>query len=171
MKKVDVDRLKLIAEVKELLAPCSREIITSHKIACCIWFDKDDDDNECAWIAKIEETKFDEAEDITSMLAKFPGYNDETYWLPIIFATKWLVFQPNEEILLNPKYKNLYHKKTLKHAKIYYLIQKNIYPIFQRMKMMKISISHQNERKKGRKKYTKNVKIESKQNEKQQQQQ
>ena len=116
-KKVDIDRQKLIQEIKELLAPCSRELITSGKIVCCIWFDEDDDGNSCLWIARIEETQFDEAEDVTSMLCKFPGYNLETYWLPIIFKTKWLVFQPNEEILLKPKYKGLWHAGNFEASK------------------------------------------------------
>eukprot|EP01083_Nonionella_stella_P073985 200412_1 len=116
-KKVDIDRQKLIQEVKELLAPCSRELIKNSLLESVIWFDEDDDGNSCIWIAKIMETTFDEAHDVTSMLATFPGYDDLTYWVPIIYGGKWMVYQPNPDILLKDKYANLWHKHNLTQCK------------------------------------------------------
>eukprot|EP01083_Nonionella_stella_P204569 745645_1 len=52
VNSIDIDRQKLISEIKGLLAPCSRELISKGKIVCVIWFDQDDDGNTCLWIAK-----------------------------------------------------------------------------------------------------------------------
>ena len=76
-KKIDINRQKLVNEVRELLAPCSRELIAKGTIKYCVWFDDDDDNNSCLWIAKIASVTFDESSDVTSMLATFPGYNTE----------------------------------------------------------------------------------------------
>jgi len=111
---VDVNRQKLIAEFKDLLAPCSRDLISRGKIECVVWFDQDDDSNECAWIARIVSTVFDESKDVTSMLCSFPGFGDASnvYWLPCIWRSQWLVYQPNTEILNDAKYATVWHKEN-----------------------------------------------------------
>merc|ERR1712130_23717 len=79
--------------------------------------DEDDDGNHCVWIGKIESNVFDESKECTSILCSFAGYDENWYWVPAIYGNQWIIYQPNSDILLQPKYKDLFYKPNYDESK------------------------------------------------------